>query len=217
MNTMRRSWTAATPRTGLAIAGLALLGACGGLRADRAAPQAYALRYQPPAAAAPAAGDAATTRPLAPDPAAPALQVLRPVAAPGLEGDAIAVLREGRRLDGYLGARWAGPLPELVGAMAVEALRARGRYRAVEGPASAFASEQVLQLSIERCEAVYAGADVPTVQVRIIASFGRRDDRRLLATQRLEASVPAQANRMGEVAAAFEQALGIALSQLAPP
>ncbi len=193
---------------------LALLAACSGLHADRAAPQAYMLRYQqqPEAGVVPA-----TTHALVAGAGAPALQVLRPLAAPGLEGDGVAVVREGQKLDGYAGARWAGPLPDLVEAMAVDALRARGVYRAVQGDAAPFTSEQVLQLELARCAAYYDGAGVPTVQVRIVASFGRRDDRRLLATQVLEASAPAAANRMGAVAAAYEQAINAALAQLAPP
>jgi ABC-type uncharacterized transport system auxiliary subunit len=193
---------------------LALLAACSGLHADRGAPQAYTLRFLPP----PEAGAVpATTHALVAGASAPALQVLRPLAAPGLEGDSLAVVREGQKLDGYVGARWAGPLPDLVEAMAVDALRARGVYRAVQGDAAPFTSEQVLQLELARCAAYYEGSAAPTVQVRIVAGFGRRDDRRLLATQVLEASAPAVSNRLGAVAAAYELAINAALAQLAPP
>ena len=191
-----------------------LLSACSGLHADRGAPQAYTLRFLPP----PDAGAApVTTHALVASKSAPALQVLRPLAAPGLDGDGIAVLRENQKLDGFVGARWAGPLPDLVEAMAVDALRARGVYRAVQGDAAPFLSEQVLQLELARCAAYYEGTGAPTIRVRIVASFGRRDDRRLLATQVLEASVPATTNRRGAVAAAYELALNAALAQLAPP
>jgi len=191
-----------------------LLSACSGLHADRGAPQAYTLRFLPP----PDAGAApVTTHALVASKSAPALQVLRPLAAPGLDGDGIAVLRENQKLDGFVGARWAGPLPDLVEAMAVDALRARGVYRAVQGDAAPFLSEQVLQLELARCAAYYEGTGAPNIRVRIVASFGRRDDRRLLATQVLEASVPATTNRMGAVAAAYELALNAALAQLAPP
>jgi len=199
-----------------AVAGVAalLLSACSGLHADRSSPQAYTLRYMAPADAS---GAPATAHPLVAGQGAPALQVLHPLAAPGLESDSIAVLREGQKLDGYVGARWAGPLPDLVEAMAVDALRARGLYRSVQGDAAPFTSEQVLQLELNRCAAVYDGTNAPTVQVRIVASFGRRDDRRLLGTQVLEASAAAASNRLGAVAAAYEQALNAALAQLAPP
>jgi cholesterol transport system auxiliary component len=209
---------ATAPVTALAAAlaaGLALLlSGCSGLHADRAAPQAYTLRFLPPADAA---AVPATTHALVAGKGAPALQVLRPLAAPGLDADSIAVLREGQKLDAYGGARWAGPLPDLVEALAVDALRARGLYRAVQGDAAPFTSEQVLQLELARCAAYYEGSGAPTIQVRIVASFGRRDDRRLLATQVLEASVPAAANRMGAVAAAYELAINAALAQLSPP
>ena len=192
----------------------ALLAGCSGLHADRASPQAYTLRFIAPAEAG---AVPATAHALAAGQGAPALQVLHPLASPGLESDSIAVLREGQKLDSYVGARWAGPLPDLVEAMAIDALRARGLYRSVQGDAAPFTSEQVLQLELNRCAAVYDAAAAPTVQVRMVASFGRRDDRRLLGTQVLEASATAGSNRLGAVAAAYEQALNAALAQLVPP
>jgi cholesterol transport system auxiliary component len=143
--------------------------------------------------------------------------VLRPLAAPGFDDDHITLLRDGQKLDFYAGARWAAPLPEVIEQVAVEALRARGGFRAVLGDGAAFASGQTLQLEIVRCTAVYAGSGAPEVQVKLVASFGRRDDRQLLGTQLLEAKVQAGDNRLGAVAAAYERAVNMALAQLTPP
>jgi ABC-type uncharacterized transport system auxiliary subunit len=198
-----------------------LLGACSSFKSNVQVPQAWALRYAPLAPEVAAAGATPRALPAAPSGAAgaqlPALQVLRPIAAPGLDDDHITLLREGQKLDFYAGARWAAPLPEVIEQVAVEALRARGSFRAVFGAGAAFASEQSLQLEILRCSAVYAGSGAPEVQVKLLASFGRRDDRRLLATQVLEAKVQASENRLGAVAAAYERAVNIALAQLTPP
>jgi ABC-type uncharacterized transport system auxiliary subunit len=183
-----------------------LLGACTSFKSNLQVPQAYAMHYAP---AAPEVVAAGAQR--------PALQVLRPLAAPGLDDDHITLLRDGQKLDFYAGARWAAPLPEVIGQVAVEALRARGAWRAVLGDAAAFASEQSLQLEIVRCTAVYAGSGAPEVQVKLVASFGRRDDRRLLGTQLLEAKVQAADNRLAAVAAAYERAVNMALAQLVPP
>jgi ABC-type uncharacterized transport system auxiliary subunit len=193
-----------------------LLGACSGLHSSRAVPQVYALRYASLVAAGARADLPASTAggegaPL------PTLQVLRPLAAPGLDDDHVTLLRDGQKLDYYAGARWAGPLPEVLQQLAIEALRARGSYRAVQGDAAPFVSEQVLQLEILSCTAVYGDGGAPAVQVRLVASFGRRGDRSLLATQLLEAQVPASDNHLGAVAAAYERALNQALAQLAPP
>jgi ABC-type uncharacterized transport system auxiliary subunit len=200
--------------TGLRAAALgaaALLAACTSFKSERAMPQVYALRYAPPAPeVAAAAAPAALEQP-------PTLQVLRPSAAPGFDDDHITLLREGQKLDYYAGARWAGPLPEVLQQLAVEALRARGRYRAVLGDAAPFVAEQVLQLEIARCTAVYAGGGAPEVQVKLVASFGRRGDHSLLTTQVLEARAQAGENRLGAVAAAYERALNLALAQLALP
>ena len=198
-----------------------LLGACTSLKSNVQVPQAWALRYAPLAPEVAAAGATLRALPASPAGAAGAqlqsLQVLRPLAAPGLDDDHITLLREGQKLDFYAGARWAAPLPEVIEQVAIEALRARGGFRAVLGDGAAFASEQSLQLEIVRCSAVYAGSGAPEVQVKLVASFGRRDDRRLLATQVLEAKVQATENRLGAVAAAYERAVNIALAQLASP
>lgn len=185
-----------------------LLGACTSFKSDRPTAQVYALRYAPLAPDLAAAGAEA--------PGA-TLQVLNPTAAPGLDDDHITLLHEGQKLDYYAGGRWAAALPEVLQQMALEALRARGHWRAVQGDAAPFAAEQVLQLEIARCTAVYSGSGPPEVQVRLVASFGRRSDRSLLSTQVLEARVPASENRLGAVAAAYERALNIALGQLALP
>jgi ABC-type uncharacterized transport system auxiliary subunit len=198
-----------------------LLGACTSFKSNEKVPQAWALRYAPLAPEVAAAGATPRVPSLAPSGAVaaqlPALQVLRPIAAPGLDDDHITLLREGQKLDFYAGARWAGPLPEVIGQVAVEALRARGAFRAVLGDGAAFAAEQSLQLEIVRCTAVYAGSGAPEVQVKLVASFGRRDDRRLLATQVLEAKAQASENRLGAVAAAYERAVNAALAQLTLP
>lgn len=197
-----------------------LLAGCASFKSNLPQAQAYALRYAPLAPEVEAAGaPPATARalPAAAPATQPSLVVLRPVAAPGCDDDHVTLLREGQKLDHYAGARWAAPFPEALQQVAIEALRARGGYRAVLGDAVPFAAEQALQLEIVRCSAVYAGAGAPEVQLELVASFGRRDDRRLLATQVLEARAQAADNRLGAVAAAFERAVNSALAQLTLP
>ena len=185
-------------------------GGCADFHSKQAAIQVYTL--QPSFSAAAAGATAATAT----------LQVARPLAAPGLDTDGIALQRDGQRLDYYAASRWAAPLPEIVQSQAIEALRASGKFRSVQPEGAAFAADLVLQLEIRRGQAEYVGADgPPTVQVQLLATLGRRADRSVLATVSATGTAPASENRMQSVVAAFQAALGTALGELsaglAPP
>ena len=179
---------------------------CAGLHSSQAASQIYTLEPAPaPAAAAPAGAVAGSVT----------VQVLRPLAAPGLDTDRIAVVREAQRLDYYAASRWPGPLPDLLQNLAIDALRAAARFRAVQPDATAFAADDVLQIEIRRCQAEYTADGPPVVRVQLLATLGRQSDRTLLASVTAESSRSAGANRMQAVVAAFQGAVGDALAQLA--
>jgi cholesterol transport system auxiliary component len=175
---------------------------CSGLHSSQPPTQVYLLAPSLPAALTSAPASQAT------------LRVLRPLAAPGLESDAIALTRSDQRFDFFAHSRWTAPLPELVQAGAIDALRAAGRFRAVQSEAVPLDSDYLLQLEIRRFQAEYRGEGPPTVRVQLVATLGRRGDRSLIASAAAESDVPAGANRMQSVSAAFEAALGQALAQL---
>ncbi len=137
-----------------------------------------------------------------------------PVPAPGLAGERIAVVYPDRRLDYFAGARWGADLPTVVQSLLVDALRNSGRLRAVQGEASPFTVTHVLQVEVLRFEASYAGKGPPTVQVALAATLGRRQGRAVIASYSASAAVPATADRLGAIAAAFEQAFGQAATEL---
>jgi cholesterol transport system auxiliary component len=176
------------------------LGACSGLRSDAPAAQTWML--DPPAAIAPAAAAAAT------------LRVLRPLAAPGLDGDRIALLRTDRTLDYFAANRWSGGVPELVQSLALDTLRAAGGYRAVQPEDAPFSYDETLQIEVRDFQAEYAAAAAPVVKVALVCTLGRRSDRAVLATFRLEGSAAAADNRVHAIVAAFDAALDAALAGL---
>ena len=187
-----------------ALASLAALvvPACAGLHSDQAAVQVYTLEPAWPASAP------------APQ-AAASLQVLRPRAAPGLDTDGIALTRSDQRLDYYAASRWPAPLPEFMQALAIEALRASGKFRSVQPDGAAFAADQLLQLEIRRCQADYVGDGPPVVHVQLLATLGRRADHSVLGSVSAAGSAPAAENRMQAVVAAFQSAVSTALGELA--
>ena len=145
---------------------------------------------------------------------AAALQVLRPRAAPGLDTERIALRRSAQRLDYYAASRWPAPLPEFLQSLAIDALRASGKFRAVQPDTSAFAADELLQIEIRRCQAEYASDGPPVVRLQLLATLGRRSDRAVVASVGAESSVAATENRMEAVVAAFQSAVTAALTEL---
>jgi len=194
-----------TMRTLPALLAVMLIAGCfGGLSSKLPAQQRYVLR---PTLAAPADSGQPVT--LA------SVKVLRPIAAPGLGGEGIAVLRPGSRLDFYSSAGWAVDAPTVLQSLVIESLRRAGRFTTVESDSGPFAAQYVLSLDLEHFEADYAGDGPPTVQVALVCSLGRRSDRSVLVSFTASGTMRADADRMQAVMSAFEQATSQALAQVA--
>src|SRR5258706_11142914 len=122
-----------------------LAAGCTGLHSSQGATQVYTLELPVPASAAvPAAADKPIATGL--NEARPTLQVLRPLAAPGLDSERIALVRNVSQLDYYAASRWPAPLPEVLQSLAVNALRASGHYRAVQSEGTAVGAHERLPL-----------------------------------------------------------------------
>ncbi len=204
--------TTAALRAGALVLIAAQLGGCGGLLHSNAQPeQTYYLRA--PGAAAPAPADAPVA---AADALSVSLRVGHPSADPGLDSPHIMLVRADRRMDFYLGSRWAAPVPDLVEALTVQTLRGSGQWTSVEDSRSPFPSSYLLQIAVRRFEADYTGGEAaPTVHVVLDCIMGRREGREVVTTFVASGSASAGANRLAEVVAAFEQAAGTALTALA--
>ena len=188
---------------GLAAGALLALGGCGGFHSDQLATQVYTLDpVYTESKSEPASGTAS-------------LLVLRPQAAPGLDTERIALRRSAQRLDYYAASRWPAPLPDFMQSLAIEPLRASGKFRSVQSDHAAFTTDMVLQIEIRRFQAEYAGDAAPVVHVQLLATLGHRNDRSVVASVSAESSVPATENRMQAVVAAFQSAVASALADLA--
>lgn len=205
----------------LAVSLALLLTACIGLHSSQPVQQQYLLSLPPATAPAGAAGAQTAT--------GDTLEVLAPVAAAGLGGEGIAVVRPGQRLDEYNGARWAAAAPAMLQTLAIEALRRQGHFSLVESEAGPFAASYVLNLELTHFEADYAspgtrsdsggdsgaGTTTPTVRLTLVCTLGRRADRSVVTTLTVDSSVQAEADRMQAVIAAFQRATDAALKRLA--
>ena len=181
---------------------LMVAGGCGGLHSDQPVLQIYTLDPAYPQSKSPAPANGAS------------VLVVRPQAGPGLDTERIALTRSPQRLDYYGSSRWPAQLPDFLQSLAVDALRASGKYASVQSDRASFAADQVLQIEIRRFQAEYAGDAAPVVHVQLLATLGHRHDRSVVASVSAESSVPAAENRMPSVVAAFQSALSAALSDL---
>ena len=190
-------------RLAIACAWLLLAGCSGGLKSNLPAAQIYLLR--PSVAPAAAVTGAAVGN----------VQVMLPQASAGLASDRIVVLHSGERLDYYSAARWAAPTPVMLQMLVIDALRASNHFAMVETDAGPFSAEYVLTLELRHFEAEYTAGGPPMVHVTLGASLGRRGRRDVTASCSADSQVKAESDRMQAVVAAFEQATGAALAQLA--
>lgn len=180
----------------------ALLAACaGGFERNVPEPRIYRL----------SAPDMETGEPLEAD-----LLVLRPVVAPGLRTERIISAWPGNRLDYFADARWSGELGTVVQGSLMEALRASGRMRTVEGDPARFRASHVLGLEVRRFEADYTAAagGAPVARVTVTATVGRYGDRRSLQSWTVATETPAAGNTLGGVIAALDGAFGKAVQEI---
>lgn len=183
-----------------ATAAALLLAGCGSL-GGRTGDQLYVLHA--PAAAAAGPRVEAT------------LQLLRPVAQPGLDTARIAVAQPGNRLDYFVGGRWAGSLEQVAESLFVQALRGSGRFAQVASDGAGMGADFVLAVTLRRFELEYATpGSAPTAKVVLECTVSSRREHRQLAGFDVVTEAPASANRLGNAVAALERAAQEASRQM---
>jgi cholesterol transport system auxiliary component len=194
------------------------LAACTGslFQSKTAPPTVYLLSAGIGSAAAdmPAAGRPAPFTPAAEIPVD--LAILRLRVRTGLESDRIAILYPDRRLDYFAGARWSGPLGEVLQDLALQEFHSRAHLATVSGDASVFASGYWLEIAVTDFQAEYtSAAEAPTVHVQLLASIGISNDTRILGQFVADARQPAKENRLSAIVDAFARAADAALAEIA--
>ena len=184
----------------------AILTGCSGLLRS-SGPQLQLYVLQPPQVA-PAAETHA--------PPGPTLRIARPLPAPGLGTDRIALTRPGNRLDYYAGSRWSAPLPDVVSELLLAVFRNDPAWSAVADDRGTLNADYLLQTSLDRFTADAAQESaLPTVRVDLHCLLIRRSDGVLLGSFAVSRSQQVPANRMASVVATFSQVAGQALSAVA--
>jgi cholesterol transport system auxiliary component len=141
------------------------------------------------------------------------LTVLTPRVRTGLNTDRIVALYPDGKLDYFAGARWSGPLDEVVQDLVLQAFR--GRFRSVGTDTSAFNTGYWLEVEVVDFQAEYDGSRPgtgPTVDVHLLARVGNAGDRLMLGHFDADARQPAADNRLSAVVAAYDAAANRALA-----
>jgi len=148
------------------------------------------------------------------------LAVLKPRVRIGLDSDLIAVLYPNRRLDHFAGARWSGPLDEVLQDLAMQVFRARANLRSVHAESSAFGSGYWLEIDVEDFQAEYSadtgagGSAAPTIHVHLLGRVGSSADRRILGQFEADDRQRAADNRLTVIVEAYNRAADTALAQI---
>jgi ABC-type uncharacterized transport system auxiliary subunit len=200
-------------RLPLVLSGLALAGCSGLFHSTAAEVQLYVIPL-PPTVTAGAAGPGAAGS--AARSTGPTLRLARPLPASGLNTDRIVLTRPGNRLDYYVGARWSGPLSDVVSDLLLSVFRADPAWRAAADDRGTLNADYLLQTSIDRFSADYATqSGPPTVRVDLHCLLIRRSDGVLLGSFAVSQSAQVAQNRMAGVIEAFSQVADQALVAVA--
>lgn len=146
------------------------------------------------------------------------LTVLTPRVRTGLDTDRIAALYPDGKLDYFAGARWSGPVDEVVQDLVLQAFR--GRFRNVGTDTSAFNAGYWLEIEVVDFQAEYDASrpgGAPIVHVHLLARVGNAGDRRMLGNFESDTRQPAADNRLTAVVAAYDAAANRALGEIVEP
>jgi ABC-type uncharacterized transport system auxiliary subunit len=200
-------------RLSLFFLGIALSGCSGLFHSSAPELQLYVVQL-PQTVTVTAAEPAASGS--APQSAGPTLRIARPLPAPGLNTDRIALTRPGNRLDYYAGGRWSAPLSDVVSDLLLAVFRADPAWSAAADDRSTLNAGYLLQTSVDRFTAEYATeTDPPTIRVDLHCLLIRRSDGVLLGSFAVSQSQQAARNRMASVVAVFSQVADQALASVA--
>jgi len=125
-------------------------------------------------------------------------------------------LQRGQTMDYYADAQWTDSTPRLLQSLLVEAFEKSGRIAAVARDNGAVRGEYILESEIRHFEAQYdSGNPAPNVVVDIEAKLLTLPGRVVVATRDSSHQVRATQNSVPAVVAAFNQATGEALEEIA--
>jgi cholesterol transport system auxiliary component len=183
-------------RLGAAMIGLAGLGGCVTLFPKAAPAQLYRFEARMPAQAQPTTdarpGFAVRFGAVDFDPAARGQRILT------ARGSEVAYISD---------SRWAIPAEDLFDQAIEHGFDAAGGPAQLAGRAQSSTAKDRLSVDVTRFEVDYGAGAAPTIVVRLHAELTREADLSDIGAKEFESKIPASANRVGAIVAAFDDAV----------
>jgi cholesterol transport system auxiliary component len=143
------------------------------------------------------------------------LIVEAPVADVSLNTSRIALKRTPLTFEYYADSAWTDNAPAMVQTLLIESFERTGRISAVGREAIGLRPDYILKTDLRDFQAIYDGADPrPHVLVRMNAKVVKMPQRRIIASATYEDRNTAAGNRLVDIVAAFDDALGRVLKQI---
>jgi cholesterol transport system auxiliary component len=189
---------------GAGMTGSLALSGCGGKLLDIGPPDAgQVYTVLPKSPSAPAGGQKVAW----------ALSITRPVAAPGLDNERIALTQPDGTMDFYAKATYPDRLPPIVQQALLNGFEASGRIDAVARDEDALHADYNLVTEIKDFAAHYAVVDgIPAITVALTAKLTTAHGRVIVGTFSTVQTGTAAVNSAAAVAQALQQALSAAVN-----
>ena len=142
------------------------------------------------------------------------LVIETPLAPAGLNTTRIALHRAAVELEYYARANWTDLAPAMIQTLVVESFENSGKIVAVGRESLGLRADFILKLELREFQAEYAAEGLANAHVRLTAKIVKMPQRTIIGSESFEAKVSAKADRIEDIVAAFDEALGKSLKDL---
>ena len=142
------------------------------------------------------------------------LVIETPLAPAGLDTTRIALHRAPVELEYYARANWTDLAPAMIQTLVVESFENSGKIVAVGRESLGLRADFVLKLELREFQAEYTAEGLANAHVRLTAKIVKMPQRTIIGSESFEAKVSAKADRIEDIVAAFDEALGKSLKDL---
>lgn len=144
------------------------------------------------------------------------LIVLKPEADRSVDTVRISLVSAGIETQYYANAQWSDRAPSMVQRLLVESFVNSGGISVVGGDRSGLRPDFRLKTVLREFQAEGTPGAAPTIRVAIDASLVRMPQRDVVGTSAFQSSAAANSDRIEDIVAAYDEALGSAFKRLVP-